>query len=121
MNKKLQVDVSSNEDMLLFVITGHTSTEAAAAAAQAVFKAVNERRPTKVLIDCTKVMGRLSVVDTYFHVREYPFQSYRAKVAVVDNAEHVDYDSFHETTAANVGFYIKFFRDIDEALKWLNQ
>jgi hypothetical protein len=48
-------------------------------------------------------------------------QSHPPKVAVVDNIENVDYYSFHETTASNHGFYMTYFSDMDEAVKWLNQ
>ena len=39
--------------------------------------------------------------------------------ALVDLKENEDWESFNETTAANVGVSIKWFTDIDAARAWL--
>ncbi len=120
--KDYEVDVSWNEDILWIVITGKASEQNASEISRVAFEAAAEARPTKVLIDCTKLEGRLSVVDTYYHVREYPSQAYQvARSAIVDSPDNVTYYSFHETAAANVGAHMKYFTDTNEALGWLNQ
>ena len=117
-----QIGFSWNEDIMEITITGHTSIHNAPEIAQDVINMMSEHRPDKVLIDSTKIVGRTSLVDTYFSARQYPIHRHRpAKLAVIDIPENRDYFEFHETTAANAGVPIKYFTDIDEAVKWLQR
>lgn len=122
--KEYAVDVSWKEDILWVILTGKVTRQSASDISRIVFETAQESKPTKMLIDCTQLVGRMSIVDTYYHVQEYPphSQSYRAdRAAIVDTPENVAYYSFHETAAANVGTYMKYFTDINEAIGWLNQ
>jgi len=90
--------------------------------AQDIFKILDEHRPDKVLVDSTKVSGRLEIAEIYFHVQQYPSPIERyhpKKVAVLDKPENKSLASFYEVAAANVFLPMKFFTNKNEALKWL--
>lgn len=117
-----QISITWNEDIMEIAITGQASKQNAHEIAQHAIKILSEHRPDKVLVDCTNLVGRLDLIDTYFHVRQYPSERHRpVKLAVVDIPENKGYFSFHETTASNAGVPIKYFTDSDEAVKWLRQ
>lgn len=117
-----QIGVSWNEDILEIAITGQALKQNARKIALDIFKVFSEHRPGKVLINCTKVVGRLSTTDTYFHVRQYPSEHHQpTRLAVVDLPENESASSFQELAAANVGYPLKFFTDIDKAVKWLRE
>lgn len=116
-----KVDVSWNKDILWITISGKATRQNASEMAKSVFGAQEELKPAKVLIDCTRLEGRLSITDTYFHVREYPKLNHPTKRAILDRPENREFFTFHETTSINAGVLMKYFTDIDKALKWLNE
>ena len=123
MNEKIyQIGISWNEDVLEIVITGQRSIKNAQEMAQDIFKILDEHRPDKVLVDSTKVSGRLEIAEIYFHVQQYPSPIERhrpKKVVVLDKPENKSLASFYEVAAANVFLPMKFFTNKNEALKWL--
>lgn len=117
-----EISSSFDEDMLTIKISGSLVKEETVDIARNVYKIFDHHKPDKVLIDCTTFTGRLGVVDTYRHVRAITPGQYRPpKIAVLDNPENKDYFSFQETTGSNVGLRSRFFCDLDEALRWLNE
>lgn len=118
--KAYQIRFSWDKDVLKIAITGTLIRKDANDIAERVGEIFDEHKPAKALIDCTGLDGRLCVVDTFFHVREYRTSLHRPlKVAVLDRPENRDYYSFHETAAANVGLSPRFFGNHDEAVRWL--
>ena len=115
------IDCSWKDDILRIVITGHTTVRNAGAIAQEVITLAAAQRATRLLIDARNLQGRLGITDTYFHVRDYPAEMPRTRTAVVDLAENEPYWSFHETAAANIGFALRYFVDVDAAGAWLRQ
>lgn len=71
----------------------------------------------KQLVDITKLKGRFEIFELYNLVRhpERPIKT----VALIDIPENASNASFHETTAFNAGFPLKWFTDIDKAKAWL--
>ena len=122
--KKYQLTVSWDEDVLAITITGQLIKENAAQAAteiaQEVYEIIRRDNPQRLLVDCRTLQGRLSIGETYFHTRKRE-QVLRVKTAVVDVVENESYYSFHEITATNAGVLIKFFNDYDAAKAWLRQ
>ncbi len=105
-----QIAVSWHEEVLQIVISGEVTAVTADELAQKVPQLIRAHKPGRVLIDCLAVQGRLSVIETFFHVRKYPPRNhFNPRVAVLDRAENESYYSFHEIAAANVGFQIKYF------------
>ncbi|MBN1546982.1 MAG: hypothetical protein JW902_10005 [Syntrophaceae bacterium] len=117
--KTYQIEVSWDEEILEIIIIGRASKENAGEIAQEVFRIAGENKPKRMLIDCRNVQGRLSIGDTYYHVRGYP--NVRIKAAVLDILENKSYYSFHEAAAKNLGFPIKYFNHVDGAKAWLQQ
>lgn len=117
----ISIIVSWNEDVMEIGITGQASKQNANEIAEHVIKMLSEHRPDKVSVDCTRLVGRLSLVNTYYHARHYPGQRHRpVKLAVLDVPKNKGYFSFHETTA-DAGAPIKYFTDSEKAVKWLKQ
>ena len=116
-----KVDVSWDKDVLLITISGKATKQNASEMAKSVFGAQEELKPPKVLIDCTELEGRLSIIETYFHVKEYPKLKHPTKRAILDKPENREFFTFHETTSVNSGVKMKYFTDIDKALNWLNE
>jgi len=121
-NKSYEIRSSFDEDVLKVIISGSLAEKEAVDIAQIVYEIFDQYKPDKVLIDCTHLIGRLGVVETYMHVRESKPGKHRpSRVAVFDNPENKDYFSFHETTGSNIGLRARFFSDLAEALRWLNE
>jgi len=73
----------------------------------------------KVLIDVRQFQGRMSMADTFFHVRRYPRDLPKVTTAVVDTKANKLFSSFFERRRGNVGFSIRYFNDTPDALAWL--
>ena len=128
-NESYTIHFSYDADVLKVVISGTLVTEKttnmkgeAKNIAQTIYGAFEQYKPEKVLIDCTRLIGRLGVTETYFHVREIkPSQHHPARVAVMDIPENKEYFLFHETVGANSGLTSRFFGDQIDALQWLKE
>ena len=108
-----------HEDVLEIEISGRGGAHNADEIAQDVFKVVRAAPAVKVLIDVRQFQGRMSMADTFFHVRRYPRDLPKVTTAVVDTKANKLFYSFFETTARNVGFSIRYFNDPPDALAWL--
>jgi hypothetical protein len=75
--------------------------------------------PAGVLLDLRLWRERPSTTATYWQVWTYPPSLRRVPIAVVDHKEHEAISSSHENTAANRGFLIWHFNEIDQARDWL--
>ncbi|MBN1366245.1 MAG: hypothetical protein JW976_15700 [Syntrophaceae bacterium] len=73
----------------------------------------------KQLVDIRKLKGRLTTIELYSLVRDYPADRPRMIIALVDTPEYAETASFHETTAFNAAIKLKWFTDIDKAREWL--
>ena len=121
-DKTYQIDSLWDKDILIIVMTGKCSAENANEIARRVAEILDEYKPSRVLCDTTKLVGRLSVTETYYHVREYKPSKHRPeKFAVLDNQENKSYTTFHETTAANIGLRLTYFSDRNKAMEWLKE
>lgn len=63
--------------------------------------------------------GPLDITEAYFRVRSLPPDIARLPLAVVDLSKDRDFNSFHETTASQIGQSMPFFTDIKTAKAWL--
>lgn len=122
--KMYQLAVSWDEDILAITITGQlikgNAAQTATEIEQEVYEIISRENYPRLLVDCRTLQGRLGIGETYFHTRKRE-QLLRVKTAVVDVVGNESYYSFHETTAANAGFLIKYFNDYDAAKAWLRQ
>lgn len=108
------------DNILAIAISGAGGKEHADAIAQDVIAAIRDAQAGKILIDIRPLTGRMGVADTFFHVRRYPLDLRHVKTAVVDLKEHSAFGSFFETTASTLGFSIRYFNEIPDALAWLH-
>jgi hypothetical protein len=82
---------------------------------------IKEAGANLVLVDIRGLHGRLSIIQTYLRVRNYPSHVYNTYIAMLDTQENVYYGSFYEDTAVNAGMKLKFFTNIDLARNWLKK
>ena len=122
MNNKPTYNIiaSVSADILEIVVTGDIAEpDTHKIMMQEIIDVEKSTNVKKQLLDIRKLNGRLGTIELYNFVRNYPPDRPRMKVALVDNPEHAQTASFHETTALNAGLLCKWFIDIDEARVWL--
>jgi hypothetical protein len=122
MGKEKQYSISSfvKDGILKVVVTGEHSTSAARKAMMnEIIDIEKSANVKKQLVDLRNLKGRLSALEVYSLVRDYPEDRPRMIVALVDTPENAESASFHETTASNAGVVFKWFTDINEARNWL--
>ncbi len=113
--------VEALSDILELSISGQATLENAYEIAERVTD-ITTRHRKPVLMDVRTVKGRLGVADTYYHVRrDRPQEQSKWKTAVVDLSENASYYEFHQTTATNVGFFIRYFNTPEDARAWLRE
>lgn len=116
-----QLSTSMNEVILELVIKGdltkndidHLHVEALEVLREKDFKAL--------LCDIREAKGPLDISDAYYRVRNIPLETVKVPAAIVFEIKLVnkEYQSFYETTAANVGQSLRWFADIGDAREWL--
>jgi hypothetical protein len=75
---------------------------------------------TRVLVDTTNVMAKLSAIEDYKFIKElrHEFPSY-VSMALVASRERTTFGRFIETAALTNGVRLKSFTDMNEAVAWL--
>lgn len=82
---------------------------------------IEENKAVKVLIDISRLKGRVGITDAYSHVRNFPLPSYKMRFAMLNIHGQSDVEHFQETTALNAGLIVKWFADKDAARDWLHR
>ncbi|MFH2043619.1 MAG: hypothetical protein ABIK92_00550 [Pseudomonadota bacterium] len=106
-----------NEGIVDIVVTGELSADDVDKLRSKVIEIIRESNAKGVLTDVRASTGPHKIVDEYYRVRSLPSDVRIMPSAVVDVPENQDYKSFFETTAANSGWRIKWFTDIESAKK----
>jgi len=124
--KAYQVISSWDGDVLKIDMTGSITGPSILEDGQEMTRMTNalldEHKPAKVLIDVRGLIGRFSIVDSWYHLNEYePSQHIPHRLAVVDNPENREYFTFAETAGRNAGLQARYFEDIDSAKRWLSE
>ena len=114
-----QLSTSANEGIIEIVITGEVTEDAVKKLQNEVFAIVKSINARFLIIDVRALKGRFGVTEAYYRVRSYSPDTSRVNTAIVDIEENAAYESFHETTAKNVGRQLQWFTDIDAARAWL--
>lgn len=109
-----------HDEVLEIEISGKGGGHNADAIAREVIEAVQSAKVNKVLIDVRPFQGRMSIAETFFHVRRYPRDLSRVTTAVVDSKANQSFYSFFETAAVNLGFPLRYFNEAPEATAWLH-
>ncbi len=115
-----QISTSVNEGILEIVITGEVTKFTLDRLHTDVITIIKGKNAKAVLCDLSSLKGHFDEYATaYFRARTIPKDVRSLPSAVVDSSKNVAFQSFYETTAANVGHLIKWFTDIDAARTWL--
>ncbi|MDI6743648.1 MAG: hypothetical protein QMD11_13015 [Smithella sp.] len=118
--KKAEYQISSSvkEGIFEIILTGEVIESAAEKISNEVIAIIEENNIKIVLADVRALKGRF-FTEAFFCVRDYPADIYRIKVAVVDNPQNANFQSFHEITAKKSGVSFKHFTNKAAARGWL--
>jgi len=114
-----QVVTSVHEGIVEIAITGELTSSALQSLHAEVIAIIRAQNAKAVLCDVRALKGPQDISEAYYRARSIPVDIKRLSAAVVEQPNDVAYQSFHETTAANIGMSLKWFTDIDAARAWL--
>ncbi len=111
-----------NEDFIYAIAIGRRTRATVAALTEEIGGALVKHRVTKVLVDVRQLVGWLTMVDSYYIVRDH-FAPLRGRgiqrAAIVDRPAPPFHDRFLELVARNRGFKLRIFEDSQQAILWL--
>lgn len=116
-----QLSSSVRDEIVEIVITGEIPKNALDGLRVEILAILQETKAKAMLLDSRTAKGPTEIIDAYFRARSIPLDvkiNIKA-VAIVEPAEHRDFQSFYETTAANIGLKLKYFTEIEPARAWL--
>ena len=115
--------LESRDDVLWVTATGQASLNKAVVVLEKAVDAAVERGTNLILVDCSAVTGKLSVLQQYevgSLGAEYALQKSKPlKVAVVGQPPVID--GFAALVASNRGVTTETFSDTSNAVEWLNR
>lgn len=111
--------LESKKDYLFVEYTEPYQLEACIALMQEVAEICRRDKFTKVLVDMSGMMGKISTIDR-FKLGVAGADTFRgiAQVAIIYRKEELNW--FAETVGVNRGANVRVFSGPDEALKWLD-
>lgn len=114
--------IADRGSFLLVEFFGTFSIQAGKQCVDKMAEASLELGRPKVLLDCRRMLGDLSVIAR-FQVAEYgATKSHQLRqLALVGSKDAVLPDRFAESVAVNRGMNMKVFTDFDEAVLWLTR
>jgi hypothetical protein len=113
-----RLSASVHEGILEIVIAGEVTKDAMDGLQADAIALIRELGAKAVLCDVRALNGPHNFGETYFRVKGMP-QDVKIWSAVVELPNDVAYQSFHETAAANAGWSLRWFTDVDAARAWL--
>lgn len=115
------VDMKLKRNHLYVRLTGKPGLESMKHQAESMLDTCLKNRCHKVLINATKSMGLLSILDLYqLGVHFDKMWNRNIRIAVVVPSDKLPEHKFFETVARNRGVLIATFVHIRDANKWLN-
>jgi hypothetical protein len=114
-----QISSSVHEGIVEIVITGELTSTAFNKLHVEAIEIIRELNAKAVLCDIRALKGPHEFGEAYFRVRNMPQDIKSLSAAIVELPNDKAYQSFHEDAAANVGWPLKWFTDIDAARAWL--
>lgn len=115
-----ELKILDKGDYILADFSGEFSVDAGKQCVDRMVEACSEYNRSAVLLDCSKMMGHLTIMGR-FQVVEYGqiARGTISRLALVGRTEDTLPDNFVENVAANRGVNLRVFTDIDEAVEWL--
>ncbi|MBN1848591.1 MAG: hypothetical protein JW932_08395 [Deltaproteobacteria bacterium] len=118
--KNYQLSTSVNEGILEIVFAGEVTKNTVENIHTDAITIIREQTPRAILSDIRALNGRYEdFIEAFFRTREMPQHVKTIPSVVVDTSKNKAFQSFYETTAANVGITIKWFHEIEPARAWL--
>ena len=108
-----------NEGLLEITIKGQGSKDEVKELVLEVIDLAQRSNPENLLIDLRLAQGRLSILETFNIVYNYPRDTPQIRTVVVDSEENKSRLKFYETVSVNMGHPFRYFADIDKARAWL--
>ena len=113
-----RIDFAVREDTVAAIVSGRTSSEAAAGwIADDIAEAARREAGKHVLIDLRRLENRVGSLGALLVTRDGRAPAER--VAVVDLKENDPYYVFRELAARDSGCELRYFEDAGSALRWL--
>ena len=113
-----RIDFAVREDTVAAIVSGRTSSEAAAGwIADDIAEAARREAGKHVLIDLRRLENRVGSLGALLVTREGRAPAER--VAVVDLKQNDPYYVFRELAARDSGCELRYFEDAGAALRWL--
>ncbi len=119
----IQYETHVEGDILHVTTSGFDeSLEDVIAYGEAVVAEAKKYSCTRILIDESDLVYRLSTVDTY-ELADYYAKTFRGtgKVALVTSSENLEDAKFWETAVRNRGLFYRIFTSKEEAEAWLDR
>jgi hypothetical protein len=117
-----QLNVKDEGDFLRIAVAGVRTREAVLAIAGEIIGLCVKHQRSKVLVDVQTLTGRLSTLDA-FEIPALEFPHLKGKgvdqAAIVDLEEFEHSYRFFEDVAANRGYNLRIFGNVDDAAAWL--
>jgi len=114
-----QITSSMKHNILEIAVTGEITSytfEAMMKEVLAIEKSTNIKND---LVDLRKLKGRPGYAAVLNLIKRYPAYKLNMNTAVVDTPANAKIESFHAEMASNAGFKYKWFKNINEARRWL--
>jgi hypothetical protein len=118
-NIEYQFSTSLRDEIVEIVITGILTNDTLEKLHAEVITIIRECNAKGLLADVRAAKGPNEITAAFFRVRTIPPDVLKLPAAIVELSENRDYQSFYETTAANIDQSMKFFTDIEAARAWL--
>jgi hypothetical protein len=115
----MEVDVELQEDLLLAIVSGTLSFDAALSVWKKVLETAGEHQVKRILVDAAAVGGTLSITERYRLATELsPLAAQDATIAVVGESSTLE--AFALIVAQNLGRLVMMFPTRPQALRWLD-
>lgn len=108
-----------DDGILMVRVSGQVTTDNADSIIGDIFTLCQQHEARKMLADLRELQGRLSIVETYQRVKNYPDYARFIQTAIVDLPENEAFYTFHETTASNRAMHARSFTSLQDAIAWL--
>ena len=127
----MNVETTSDSNLLLVVTTGEFSLAEAERTFQQILDAIVEHQSEKVLFDGRTVAGDPTFIERFYYgefaaesvinIIKFLKHGKNPRFAYVLDPEVIDSNRLGETVARNRGMNVRVFETTEEASKWLHE
>jgi hypothetical protein len=116
------LDIEQEGDYLLVRFSGKFGAQSGKQVIDEMIRASRETGKQLVVLDCRGMTGKMPLFEK-FEVAVYGRHTIGNidRVAIVSRPEVIDPDGFVATVAANRGYKLNVFADLNEGIEWLTE